>query len=189
MPEPDYVLEGERVALGPLRTDLAETYRRWIHDLDVRRGVLNPGIYGQEPEEAWVRDALDKSAGLQPELAAFTIYERGDGEPVGTCSLFAIEWRLRRATFGILLGARRGQGLGTEAARLSLDWAFHVLGLGNVMLEVLPDNAAAIRSYERAGFRHVGIRRSSVVARGRTSDALLMDAVPIDFVSPVLAAR
>jgi len=46
------VLEGERVALGPLRKDLADRYRRWIHDLDVRTGILTVGIYALEAEEA-----------------------------------------------------------------------------------------------------------------------------------------
>ena len=32
------------------------------------------------------------------------------------------------------MGERRGQGLGTEATRLVLDYAFHVLQLRNVML-------------------------------------------------------
>ena len=63
--------------------------------------------------------------------------------------------------FGILVGQRRGRGLGTEATRLTLDWAFHVLGLHNVMLEVLPANAPAIRAYEAAGFRRIGVRRAA----------------------------
>ena len=45
MDAPDYVLTGERVALGPLRKDLADSYRRWVHDLDVRTGILTVGIY------------------------------------------------------------------------------------------------------------------------------------------------
>jgi hypothetical protein len=30
----DFVVEGERVALGPLRMDLVETYQRWDNDLE-----------------------------------------------------------------------------------------------------------------------------------------------------------
>ena len=40
-----------------------------------------------------------------------------------------INWVYRRAKIGIYLGARRGQGLGTEATVLLLDWAFTALDL------------------------------------------------------------
>ena len=189
MSDPDHVLEGERVALGPLRTDLADTYRRWVHDLEVRRGILTAGLYALEAEEEWVRETIAKCAGQAPEQASFTIYDLSDGAAVGTTGLMGIDWRLRRATFGIALGARRGQGLGTEATRLALDWAFNMLGLHNVILSVLPSNVGAIRAYEKAGFRHLSVRRAAIVSLNRRCDEILMDAVPNEFQSPVLAAQ
>ena len=189
MDAPDYVLEGERVALGPLRKDLADRYRRWVHDLDVRDGILTVGIYALEAEESWVEDTIAKCAGPAPEVASFTIYDVSDGAPVGTASLLAIDWRMRRSMFGIALGERRGKGLGTDATRLTLDWAFNMLGLHNVMLNVLPANAAAIRAYEKAGFRRIGVRRDALSVMGRRGDEVLMDAVAAEFDSPVLAAR
>jgi diamine N-acetyltransferase len=189
MSDPDYVLEGERVGLGPPRKDLAETYLRWVNDLEVRSGVLSVGLYARESEEAFIDDVIAKCAAQPPESAFFTLYDRSDGEPVGTASLFAIDWRMGRATFGILLGERRGQGLGSEATRLTLDWGFHVLGLRNVMLAVLPTNLGAIRAYEKAGFKRIGVRRAGVVVRGEPCDEVLMDCVRDEFESPVLAAR
>lgn len=187
MGETDYVLEGERVALGPLRTDLADAYRRWIHDLEVRRGILAVGVYALQAEEDWVRETITKCAAQPPEAASFTIYDLSDGAPVGTASLMGIDWRLRRSEFGIAIGERRGQGLGTEATRLTLDWAFHMLGLHNVILSVLPSNVRAIRAYEKAGFQHVGTRRAAVISLGERCDEMLMDAVRDGFESPVLA--
>jgi RimJ/RimL family protein N-acetyltransferase len=119
----------------------------------------------------------------------FTVYDRRDGEAVGTSALFGIDHHHRRARFGILLGERRGQGLGTEATRLTLDWGFHVVDLRNVLLEVVDWNAAGIRAYEKAGFRLVGRRRDAVLSGGRRVDELLMDAVPADFTGSVLAHR
>lgn len=178
MTEPDYVLTGERVALGPLRLDLADTYRRWVHE--ARHNLITPAIYALEAEEDWVRSAIAKNASLQPEQANFTVYDLSDGAPIGTTGLTDIQWLLGRATFGIVLGERRDQGLGTEATRLTLGWAFDVLGLHNVMLGVIPGNARAIRAYEKAGFKHLGVRRSAVLARGERSDEVLMDAVRED---------
>jgi diamine N-acetyltransferase len=189
MDAPDYVLEGERVALGPLRKDLADRYRRWVHDLDVRDGILTVGIYALEAEEAWVEETIAKCGGVQPEIAAFTVYDLSDGEPIGTTSLMRIDWRLSRSEFGIALGERRGGGLGTEATRLTLDWAFNLLGLHNVLLTVLPTNMAAIRAYEKAGFKRIGVRRNALRVMGERGDEVLMDAVTDEFESPVLAGR
>ena len=90
------------------------------------------------------------------------------------------------AEFAIFLGERRGQGLGTEATRLVLDFAFNVLQLRNVLLETLEWNAAGLAAYERAGFRRIGVRRGARISRGQPTDIVLMDAVPQDFGASVL---
>jgi hypothetical protein len=41
---PDFIVAGERVALGPLRRDLASTYARWMNELEVRRGLDLLGV-------------------------------------------------------------------------------------------------------------------------------------------------
>jgi RimJ/RimL family protein N-acetyltransferase len=185
----EYLIEGERAALGPLRRDLAETYARWVNRIDVRQGLSNLGIYDRQAEEAWLEETAKNNGQVQPTEADFTIYDRRDGEPVGTCALMDISYRHARAKFGILLGERRGEGLGTEATRLTLDWAFNVLSLNNVLLEVLPWNAGAIRAYEKAGFRLVGHRREALMAAGRRWDEVYMDALASEFKGSVLAGR
>ena len=98
-----------------------------------------------------------------------------------------IDHRHGTATFGIMLGERRGQGLGTEATRLMLDWAFTVLGLHNVDLLVFAWNRPAIRCYEKAGFRQIGRRRGGAVCMGRRFDVVIMDAIAEEFTGSVLA--
>jgi RimJ/RimL family protein N-acetyltransferase len=185
----EYLIEGERAALGPLRRDLAATYAAWINRVEVRSGLKNLGLLDRESEEAWIAETMQANAQLEPSAANFTIYDRSDGEPVGTCALDGISHRHRRANFGILLGERRGQGIGTEATRLTLDWAFNVLSLLNVLLEVYPWNRGAIRAYEKAGFRLIGRRRGALLHHGRRWDEIYMDAVASEFTGSVLAGR
>ena len=177
----DLIVVGERVALGPLRRDLAETYARWVNDLEVRHGLQFAGVMTPQSEETFLDDLIKDMAERQPTAAHFTIYDREDGEPVGTTSLMEVNHFLGRARFGILLGERRGRGLGGEATRLVLDWAFTVLALHNVVLEVMPWNERAIRAYERAGFRRVGVRRGALMSMGERCDELLMDAIAAEF--------
>jgi diamine N-acetyltransferase len=187
--EPEYLIEGDRVALGPLRRDLAGTYARWMNSLDVRGGLSNLGILDPASEETWVEETMTANAVQEPDRANFTIYDRPEREPVGTSVLFDLNYHHARARFGIMLGERRGEGLGTEATRLTLDWAFNVLSLRNVLLEVLPWNAGAIRAYEKAGFKLIGRRRDALVAHGRRWDEVIMDAVADEFEGSVLAGR
>src|SRR4051812_6146792 len=173
--EPDFIVVGQRVALGPLRPDLAAAYARWANQLEVRRGLDYLGLSTPQSQQKWVEDNLERSAKREPPGVEFTIYDRGDSAPVGTAGLFRINHAHGQAEFGIALGERRGQGLGTEATRLVLDYAFHVLQLRNVLLEALAWNLAGLTAYERAGFRRIGVRR------GVPTDVVLMDAIPADF--------
>ena len=184
--EPDFIVVGEKVALGPLRRDLAAAYARWMNQLEVRRGLDQMGIASPESQEKWVEDNLERSAKSEPEAVEFTVYDRGDSTPVGTAGLLDIAHANGTAEFALVIGERRGQGLGTEATRLVLDFAFHVLQLRNVLLETLAWNVAGLTAYERAGFRRVGVRRGAVMSRGRPTDIVIMDAVPEDFGASVL---
>jgi len=56
-----------------------------------------------------------------------------------------------------------------------------------VLLEALAWNTAAIRAYERAGFRRIGIRREAAMSRGERADVVLMDALRADFGESALA--
>jgi RimJ/RimL family protein N-acetyltransferase len=177
---PDLIIIGERVALGPLRRDLATTYARWVNSPEVRDGLLNLGVDTPETVEAWVDDRVRKGAERPPAAVTFTVYDRSDDAPVGTAGLFDISYVHSSAELGISIGERRGQGLGTEATRLVLGWAFRTLGLHNVILGALAWNEAGLRAYERAGFRRIGVRRGGVMSRGERADVVLMDATPED---------
>ena len=156
--EPDFIVVGEKVALGPLRPDLAAVYARWMNQLEVWRGLDQQGVATPQSQEKWVEENIEKGAKNQPETAEFTVYDRTDSTPVGTAGLLHIDHANGTAEFAIVIGERRGQGLGTEATRLVLDFAFHVLQLRNVLLQTLEWNVAALTADERAGFRRVGVR-------------------------------
>ena len=184
--EPDFIVVGDKVALGPLRRDLAAAYARWLNRLEVRRGLDYLGVSSRESQEKWVDDNLERCGKWEPRGVEFTVYDRSDSAPVGTAGLLGISHSHGHAEFAIALGERRGRGLGTEATRLVLDYAFNVLQLRNVLLETLDWNVAGLTAYERAGFRRIGVRRGAAMSRGRPTDLVLMDAVPQDFGTSVL---
>src|SRR5690349_15144387 len=136
-------ITGESVALGPLRRDLISAYHRWNNNLATARtyAMQVPSTLDQD-EAAYTAMTSDPSA------IFFTIYERATEDPIGITYLTAIDYRHRRAEFGIMIGEtdRRGRGYGTEVARLVLDYAFTALGLHNIMLTVYEFNLAGRRA-------------------------------------------
>jgi diamine N-acetyltransferase len=182
-----FVLTGERAALGPLRREHLPSFAQWLNDPEVRRGVAYRGLVNDDAELKWYEEMTEAARAPRPTAVGFAVHDAADGELVGVCDIARIDHHFSRADLGIFLGHRRGTGIGTDAVRLALDWAFNMLGLRNVMLETYEFNEQARRAYERAGFRLIGRRRDSVLAMGRRWNSLLMDATADDFESPVLA--
>jgi len=178
------LVQGNRVGLGALRHDLIPAYLRWRSDLEVMRGtgesIQLPTV---EAMQAWYEQATRPGN----RDVHFTIYDLGDLAPVGTALLVRINQHDGTAEFGLTIGERRNQGLGSEATKLVLDWAFTVMGLHNVLLVTFSWNLPAIRAYSKAGFREIGRRRGAVVTYGQRYDQVLMDAVAEEFTDSVLA--
>jgi diamine N-acetyltransferase len=182
----DFILVGERAALGPLEREHLPSLARWINDPEVRRGLAYRGLVNEDAELKWYEEMTEAGRAPRPTALAFAIHDAADGELVGVCGIESIDHNFSRAELGIFVGRRRGTGIGSDATRLALDWAFTMIGLHNVMLETYEFNEQARRAYERAGFRVIGRRRDAVRAMGRRWDSLLMDATAADFESPVL---
>lgn len=169
---------GERVALGPISRELLPLMERWFNDLRVSRtlGVSWHPITSQIKERY-----LDEM--LVSQEPAFVVYELETMQPVGLTGLDHIDRNHDTAEFSIVLGEPSvwGKGLGTEAARLTLEYGFDVLGIYNIWLQVSANNPGAIRAYEKAGFKRIGSRRRSVRVGRELVDDIYMDAIADDF--------
>jgi diamine N-acetyltransferase len=182
--DPILNIEGDLVALGPLRRDLLPLYQRWINDLGTMRTLGVPPLpVTSEKEQDW----YERQSKAEDDVP-LTLYERETLRPIGNTGLHSVDYRNRSATFGILIGEPeyRGKGYGTETTRLMLDYAFTALGLHNVLLTVFPFNPAGIRAYRKAGFKEIGRRRECRMMGGKLWDEIHMDCLSSEFESPVL---
>ena len=75
-----------------------------------------------------------------------------------------------------------GRGIGTEVLRRIVRHLIEDLGHHRVTIDPAVDNAAAVRAYEKAGFRTVGVMRRSERDTGGDGwhDSLLMELVTED---------
>ena len=179
-------IEGELVALGPLQCEHVMLWTEWFNDFAMTGNLaMLPRPMTFEQEDAWYERASSDERN-----PTFAIYERTTWRTIGNCGLIDVDLIHRHAEVGIAIGEAdaRGQGYGTEAMRLLLDYAFTVLGLRNVMLRVYEYNDAGRRSYAKVGFKEIGRRRQSRWHNGRFWDVILMDILESEFQSAVLRA-
>ena len=90
------------------------------------------------------------------------------------------EPKYRHASIDIFLDpALRGRGIGTEAVRLVVRHLTEDRGHHRVTIDPAAANRAAIRAYEKAGFRTVGVMRKYErdTGAGGWHDGLLMELI------------
>jgi aminoglycoside 6'-N-acetyltransferase len=151
-------MKGERVILRAIAESDVD------HLLDIRR-TPEVAIWWGEAEPA----DFD-----EPQMLAIEF----SGDVIGAIQWYANEDpQYRHAGVDIFLDpAVRGQGLGPDALRTMVRWLIEEKGFHRVITDPSAANEAAIRSYEKVGFRRVGVMRDYECTDGRTwHDGLLMD--------------
>jgi aminoglycoside 6'-N-acetyltransferase len=115
----------------------------------------------------------------EPELTRWTI--EVDGAVAGMIQFWEeLEPKYRHAAIDLFLDpALRGRGLGTEAVRQGVRHLVEDRGHHRITIDPATTNAAAIRAYEKAGFRAVGVMRryERDADGGGWHDGLLMELV------------
>jgi RimJ/RimL family protein N-acetyltransferase len=112
-----------------------------------------------------------------------SIIERASGEWAGEVVLNELNADNESCGFRILLQGPRfyGRGLGTQASALVLDYAFGVVGVHRVELQVYDFNPRARHVYEKLGFVHEGTLREALRWDGQWVDCHLMALLDRDW--------
>jgi len=160
MPE----LRGERVVLRPAGHD----------DVDALAAIRStPEVW-----DRWLGDPrADTVAAVDDPGLHYHVIEL-DGRVVG-----GIQWyeeedpQYRHAGIDLFLDPSvHGQGLGADAIRTLARHVFDDHGHHRIVIDPAADNVAAIRCYEKVGFRPIGVmRRYEQGPDGSFHDGLLMD--------------
>jgi aminoglycoside 6'-N-acetyltransferase len=78
--------------------------------------------------------------------------------------------------------AVHGRGVGTDAVRTLATHLIDDEGFHRLVIDPAADNAAAIRCYEKVGFRPVGIMRQYELGADGWHDGLLMDLLAAELI-------
>lgn len=155
------------------------------------------GLFGCDDETLRLTGSHDRAPGLadlehwyatraaHADRFDLSIIERATGEWAGEVVLNGLNADNESCGFRILLQGPRfyGRGLGTEASRLVLGYAFDVVGVHRVELQVYDFNPRARHVYEKLGFVHEGTMRDALRWDGQWVDCHLMSMLDSDWQS------
>lgn len=171
---PFYHEENEIGFIGIDKEDFVKNMYGWSNDDEVTHLMFTgiwPGNY-EKLEQIYI-DLI------KGDNVVFAIVDKISDKTIGFCGLYRIQWQPRFAEYRIIIGDKTfwGRGIGTLAAKFIVKYAFEKLNLNKVHLGVNVENKAAIRSYEKAGFKHEGIVRQEIYRNGKYYDAHKMSVL------------
>jgi len=173
-------LSGTKCYLSPIDVNDAETYTRWLNDLEITENLtLAAAVIPLEGE----KELLQKLAAGSTTQQDYAIINAENDTLIGNAGLININHLHKTAEAGIFIGDKScwGKGFGTEALSLLIDYAYTVLNLHNIFLKTYAFNKRAIRCYEKIGFKKIGEIREAHVYGGKAHNIVLMDILPSDF--------
>lgn len=107
------------------------------------------------------------------------------GKFIGTFKVGHIDWRLKSADLGIMIGNLNFQkkGLSTKIMLLGIKYSFDVLGLRRLTGGCYSENLAMCKCFEACGFTLEGREREAVTLGDRYTDHMLYRLLKKDIVN------
>jgi RimJ/RimL family protein N-acetyltransferase len=166
------LLHGAQVRLAALTSDDVPTIVRWHQDPTFLRLLdARPAKPRTEPEfTEWLAEQ-NKSH----DAFVFAIRSLDHDDLLGYIELESILWTHGVGWVSYCIGdaTQRGQGYGTEALQLALQFAFHELNLHRLQATIFNYNQPSIALLAKLGFQREGTYREFLQRDGRRHDMYL----------------
>ena len=166
-------IEGNTIYLRAIeQSDANDRYLSWLNDEEVTRGLAS-GVYPSTLDD--LKKYVEQISGSK-NAVMFAICDKENDQHIGNIKLDNFDWVNRTCELGLLLGDRAywGKGIGTEVMRLTVSYAFQQLNMRKVLLAVYANNPAAIKLYEKVGFKKEGCLRAQIFSKGEYIDKYFM---------------
>jgi RimJ/RimL family protein N-acetyltransferase len=135
---------GEPVSVRPYRPSDRDELERFYEEFEPQRAAQGLPPTGRARIARWLQGVLPRGIHL--------VARRGE-TLIGHALVVPSPGRADTAEYAVFLDQReRGKGLGVELTRAAIDLARDA-GFTSLWLTVEPANRAAVRAYERVGFR------------------------------------
>lgn len=171
-------LVGGKVCLRPMEPSDLPHVRKWVNDPETRRliGEIRPKSMADAAD--WLQEVYKDQ-----NRAWFTVVLNEGDRVIGEAGLLRISHSWRTADASMIIGEKDAwnKGYGTEAMHLLLNYAFGTLNLHRVAIGVFDFNEAAVRFYEKCGFKREGAQRHGYYCDGRYYDVIMMSILEGEF--------
>jgi RimJ/RimL family protein N-acetyltransferase len=162
---------------------MGKALANWVRNSEYARLLDSTPVHFFSAKK--IQDWIEKDLEKDPPQQFFTIHTLEADHLIGFIGLDGISWHHRDAWVGIGIGdpAFWGKGYGTDAMQVLLRYAFTQINLERVSLSVFGYNPRAMRSYEKAGFKHEGAVRGFLYREGQRSDLLMMGVLRHEWIN------
>ena len=129
------------------------------------------------PDLAAAKEMLDRIQEnyRNRQLFQWGVALRESDEVIGTCTLYNLDRKHRRAEIGFALRrASWGGGYASEVLALAIPFAFETLDLHRLEADADPENERSLRLLERHGFRREGYLRERWHHLGELRDTVFL---------------
>ena len=169
-------INGEKCYLSPINPDDVALYTKWLNDPEIIEYLtLRTKMISLHSE----REQLEKMSHEHN----YGVIVKEDNKLIGNCGFVELDYINRNCEVGIFIGDKEylGKGYGTESLKLLISYGINYLNLNNFLLRVFSNNERAIKSYNKIGFKKIGIRRKSIIANRKEYDMVFMDLLSEEF--------
>lgn len=171
-------LTGEHVYLRTVEKEDLGYIKRWYNDFELRKLTAIDIPSTEKYMEQFYEKVQDTSDRIW-----FMVVEKESNNVIGEVGLLRMYPTWRTTDLTIIIGekAYREKGYGKEAIILLMDYAFGFLNFHRISIGVVGFNDAALRFYEKIGFKQEGIQRDGYYFNYEYHDFIMMSILEDEF--------
>lgn len=169
-------MAGDNVMLREFRWEDLPDMRRWITNERVTRYLGARFVRPQtwEQTESMLRGLLTGDAGGEN----LVIADINTLNYLGQISLQGVDRFSQQGELAVIVVPEHWRkGIAREAIELMLGYAFHSLNLNRVWLKVFAEHTAAVKLYQKCGFKKEGVLREDAFLEGKYRDTVIMSVL------------
>ncbi|MBD3196333.1 MAG: GNAT family N-acetyltransferase [Candidatus Lokiarchaeota archaeon] len=162
-------IEGETIDLTPTNSNHIELYAKWSNSEEIRKYARNEMPRTIED----IKKRFEQRGGDGPkEHIGFEIWHKEDKKLIGLGGLNHIHWVNGTANLFMQIGEKDywSHGIGTEAAKIIVDYGFKELNLHKIFAGVLSKNVGSWTCAEKVGFIQEATLKDEVYVDGEYID-------------------